>query len=167
MEPEEDTETKEESFLSSPNPIERPLRSAAENLNKIDWELSKLYHQIITAAVLAFMWLVLLVLYYTVGPIDQVASHFHELSLKDRKAAQKGDLVEKATFTVTSGFYFCFYAILMLPLLPFLVIGWLADKLGFGVIIILALALVFAIPQTRNRIITFFTTTFKELQGTN
>lgn len=126
--------------VSSVNPFQRPLRRLFGRISDIQWQVP-FFPQLIQVAVLGFVVLIIAALYLTIGIVSQIESIFMSLMLDSRHDIKSGSLVEKSAYAVAAGIFLLCWLPFFLVLLPFTLLGWIWNHLGYLGLALLTLVL--------------------------
>ena len=98
--------------------------------------------QALITTVFCLVLAILALLYVTVGLVAHVSSIFAGLIEQAREDMSEKSTIEKTGFIVAIGIYLLFLAPLWLIQLPFLIIGWIWEFIGYFTFVFLAAILI-------------------------
>ncbi len=142
------------------NPFNRPLRQLLANMTNIQWR-PPYFPQVIEAAALGFVIVIMVILYLTIGIASQILSIFQGLMLDASREIKTGSLVEKSAYAIATGIYLILWVPFWLVLLPFAALGWTWKHLRYFGLVLVAIVVITCIvlvrsPDTCSYIANFF-----------
>jgi hypothetical protein len=124
--------------IQTGNPYHTPITNISSQLREIEWRFP-FVTQALVFVVSCIVLVILIVLYITIGLISQISSIFSYLIQQARQDMRGKPAIEKTGFIVAIGIYFLIWVPLWLIQLPFFVVGWIWELLGYFTLVLVLL----------------------------